>query len=120
MKIGKKAVPLRRVPLGSEFWICGSRRVLNSWHVSGATVSDTGAAKLVSITDRYGNEREFVARSQKSTRIASCIVVEVDADARLLGLHAQHGMDDSVTAAEWGRALRLDERMRSGSLVVGE
>ena len=120
MGSGKKAVPLRRVPLGSEFLICGSRRVLDTWHVSGATVSDVATAKLGSITDRYGNEREFVARSRKSTRIASCIVVEVDADAKVLGLYDQHGMGDSVTPREWGRALRLDERMRSGSLLVGE
>ena len=120
MESGKKAVPLRRVPLGSEFLICGSRRVLDSWHVSGATVSEAVAEKLVSITDRYGNEREFVARSRKLTRIASCIVVEVDADAKVLGLYDQHGMDDSLTPREWGHALRLDERMRSGSLVAGE
>ena len=117
---GKKAVPLNRVPIGSEFWSCGRKLVLTHWHDCGASVNESGTLKRVSLTDRYGNEREFVARSQKSTRIAAHIVVEVDEGATLLEFNNQHGMNDLITHVEWERAIGLDERMKAGTLRAAE
>ena len=116
---GMKAVPLRRVPHGAEFWSCGRKRVLVCWHESGATVQEMGTTRLVSLTDRYGNDREFMATSKKTTRCASCVIVEVPEDATVLGFDAQHGMSDRLTFDEWLLMVRQAEQMRDGTLKLG-
>ena len=113
---GMKAVPLRRVPHGAEFWSCGRKLVLVCWNASAASVNEMGTARMVSLTDRYGNDREFMATSRKSTRCASCIIVEVPEDAQVLGFAKQHGMDDFVTHEDWLLLLTQDEQMRAGTL----
>ena len=116
---GMKAVPLRRVPHGAEFWSCGRKLVLVCWHESGATVQEMGTTRLVSLTDRYGNDREFMATSKKTTRCASCVIVEVPNDATVLGFSEQHGIEDCFAFDDWSRLVRQDEQMRDGTLKLG-
>jgi hypothetical protein len=117
---GMKAVPLRRVPHGAEFWSCGRKLVLIHWHDCGASVNEMGTTRMVSLTDRYGNDREFMATSRKSSRCASCIIVEVHEDAKVLGFAKQHGLGEFVTFDDWLRLLDQDEQMRDGTLRPGE
>jgi len=117
---GMKAVPLRRVPHGAEFWSSGRKLVLIYWHDCGASLQEMGTTRVVSLTDRYGNDREFTATSRKSTRCASCIVVEVPEDAPVLPFAKQHGIDEFVSYADWLLLLKQDEQMRDGTLRPGD
>ena len=113
---GMKAVPLRRVPHGAEFWSSGRKLVLVCWHESGATVQEMGTTRIVSLTDRYGNDREFMATSKKTTRCASCVIVEVPEDATVLGFSEQHGMSDRLTHQDWLLLIDQQEQMEARTL----
>ena len=77
-------VHLSRLPLGAEFSVADERYVLVDWNVCSATVKVQKRPKLISITDRQGNDREFFAQQGSITRIAADLEVQVDSDTQLL------------------------------------
>ena len=69
---------LSRLRPGSPFVVGEQNYTLVSWNECSALVRVSKKPKLVQITDRYGNEREFYAEQGGSIRIASDILVQVE------------------------------------------
>lgn len=78
-----REVHIGRLHPGTPFIVGDEEYTMIRWHECSATVSERKPDRLVQLTDRYGNEREFLAKRGKTVRIASDIYVYVDKEAKL-------------------------------------
>ena len=73
-------IHMSRLWPGTEFRVGDETYTLVGWNECSSTVTETKPPRLVRLTARYGQAREFLAKKSKTIRIASDIVVEVDTD----------------------------------------
>lgn len=78
-----KTAHVSRLLPGTEFRVGNETYTLVEWNECSSTVTQTRQPRLVQLTDRYGQEREFLAKQSRTFRIASDIVVSIDIDATI-------------------------------------